>query len=204
MIEARADASACAVCFDCRPLVGWISEDFDADGDRVRMAFCSEKCKEVSEKMRKCEAEDLLYNKGYKRSLFTPDAFQAAREAHVILQAYERRHLEIEPYKNFPLFVTPVREEYAKHVKILDEPALAEDSSVDSSEDDEWEGMCNHGDWSKPLDIYRNIANIEMLTYGGGPSGGYAIQAGQLYKWHQDWGTPKGMSNCQCSLAILL
>ena len=77
-----------------------------------------------------------------------------------------------------------------------DEPAPAEgeDSSVDSSEDDEWDEICNHGDWSEPLLDYRNIADIEMLTYGGGPSGGYAMKAGQLYKWHQGWGTPKEMT----------
>jgi hypothetical protein len=72
-------------------------------------------------------------------------------------------------------------------------PAEGEDSS-DSSGDDGWEEICNHGDWSKPLLDYRNIADIEILPYGGGPSGGYVIQDGQLYKWHQDWGTPKEMT----------
>ena len=73
-------------------------------------------------------------------------------------------------------------------------PAEGEDLSVDSSEDDEWDEIYNHGGWSKPLEFYRNIAVIEMLIYSGGPSGGYATQDGQLYDWRQNWGTPKRMT----------
>merc|ERR1712086_807007 len=49
-----------AVCFSCRPFTGWVTaEVVDTDGERFLMNFCSEKCKQMSEKMRACE-NDLL------------------------------------------------------------------------------------------------------------------------------------------------
>ena len=82
----------------------------------------------MSEKMRNCDNDllnDLLHNDVLR---VTPDAFQAAKEAHAVLYAYQHRHLATEPYNYFPVEVVPAWKEYAKHVKILNmnEPAEGE------------------------------------------------------------------------------
>ena len=117
------------VCFGCRPFTGW--KEKYADGNT--MTFCSPQCKQMSQELRKCQ-DDLLDTVivqdgayfGYGDCFLTPDAFQAAKEAHAVLYAYQRRHLTTEPYNDFPVSVVPVWKEYAKHVKILNEPAPAE------------------------------------------------------------------------------
>lgn len=118
------------VCFGCRPFTGWVTEDaVDADGDPagVEMAFCSEKCKQMSKELRNCE-DDLLQGWSYKHHTLTPDEFEATKEAHAVVYAYQCRHLTTEPYNYFPVEVVPAWEEYAKHVKILNmnEPAEGE------------------------------------------------------------------------------
>lgn len=125
------------VCFDCRPLVGWIAEDsVDADGDPIRMVFCSEKCKGMSQEMRKCE-NDLEYDSELCKTehhkmaltstdsivasglLMTLDGAQRRKEAHAILQAYECRHLEVKPYGGFPVRTTPDWKEYEPKMTLM-------------------------------------------------------------------------------------
>ena len=81
----------------------------------------------MSQELRACK-NDLLTEEQrfWKDTWLSPDAFQAAKEAHAVVYAYQRRHLKTEPYNGFPVEVVPAWAEYAEQVHILNEPAPAE------------------------------------------------------------------------------
>ena len=68
----------------------------------------------------------------------------------------------------------------------------ADDDDADDEDDSEWEGICNedYQEWKAPGKIC-NTEHRLILTYGGGPSGGFfLVKGGGVGSWHSEPWSP--------------